>query len=64
MRDADRADRLCIAALLLAPRDSDGVLPVYDAKDKIKAMRAPERARLTSQVNWVQDYERAEGDES
>lgn len=64
MPDPHRPDRLRIAALLLAPRDSEGMvrapLPVYDVKDKIKAMRAADRARLTAQVNWVQDYERAD----
>jgi transposase len=64
--DKSRDDRLRIASVLLAPRDSEGVvrapLPVYDAKDKIKSMRAADRALLTAQVNWVQEYEREEGD--
>lgn len=67
MRDSDRAHRVRIAALLLAPRDSEGVVraPLSDAQTlaTIKNLRAPQRAALTSQVNFVREYEREEGGE-
>lgn len=57
----DRADRLRIAALLLAPRDSEGVarapLPDAQALAAIRAMPEKERATLTSHIDWVREYE-------
>lgn len=57
----DRADRLRIAAKLLAPRDKEGVvrspLPDVEALAAIRAMLAHERATLTSHINWVREYE-------
>lgn len=52
MRDPaqEKADRLRIAAGLLA-------LPEPAAMAAIRTMPAADRAHLTTQINWVQDYE-------
>lgn len=66
MRDpaAEKADRLRIAAMLLAPRDSEGTarapLPAAEAMAKIRAMRSHERTHLTGLINWVREYEAVE----
>jgi hypothetical protein len=57
----NRADRLRIAATLLAPRDTEGVVRTPLADDRalaiIRVMPGNERAALTSHIDWVQDYE-------
>lgn len=57
----DRADRLRIASLLLAPRDREGVvrtpLQPDEARAVIRAMPNMERASLTLLVDWVESYE-------
>lgn len=60
----DRADRLRIAATLLAPRDKEGVvrapLADADALAAIRALPAHERAVLSTHIDFVRDYEAAE----
>ena len=57
-------DRLRIAASLLAPRDSEGTvrepLAAADALAAIRALPDEARARLSSDIDWVQDYEAEE----
>lgn len=58
---SDRAARLRIASLLLAPRDSEGLVrtPLSDdqAMASIRALRSDDRAHLTGLINWVREYE-------
>jgi len=64
----DRAERLRVACLLLAPRDSEDAVraPLSDdhAMAKIRAMRTRERTHLTAQITWVREYEENETPES
>ncbi len=62
MMPHERADRLRIATLLLAPRDSESgavrtPLSNEAAMARIRTMMAEDRARLSSQITWVRAYE-------
>jgi len=60
----DRAERLRVACVLLAPRDGEDTVRVPLSRDeamaRIRAMRTRERHQLTARVNWVREYEQNE----
>ena len=57
----DRAQRLRIASVLLAPRDNEGMvrapLPADEAMARIRKLPALERSHLTGLINWVREFE-------